>query len=196
MPGGLGPSPHPPCPPSPPDQARARTPPWVRELGSHLSVHNEHGYTSWDMLAQQSQSYKAGTVIRIYFSADWCPPCQVFNPLLKRLHSSMRAHCDKANKNIPHFEMVLVSRCKDARATEQYFSKMPWAAMTHADAAGKRGLALRERFGIMTIPALVLLDGEGVVLCQNAQERLCDDPTGQQFPWRDAPPPPTPTSRF
>jgi hypothetical protein len=53
---------------------------------------------------------------------------------------------------------------------------MPWAAMLHADATGVRGLALRDRFAITTIPALVLLDGEGALLCCNAHEWLRDDP--------------------
>ena len=149
-------------------------------------MHNEHGYTLWDTSAPTESVLQGRAVIWIYFSADWCPPYQVFIPLLKRLHSSMRAHCDKANKNIPHFEVVLVSQCQDAMATEQYFSAMPLAAMMHADTAGKRGLAPRERLGITTIPTLVLLDGEGAVLRQNAQEWLQEDPTGQQFPWWDA----------
>jgi hypothetical protein len=64
---------------------------------------------------------------------------------------------------------------------------MPWAAMLHADATGARGLALRDRFAITTIPALVLLDGEGAVLCRNVHERLRDDPLGQHFPWEGTP---------
>jgi hypothetical protein len=65
-----------------------------------------------------------------------------------------------------------VSRCRDTRAYEHYFSTMPWAAMLHAKATGARGLALRDKFAITTIPALVLLDGEGAMLCRNAHEQL------------------------
>jgi hypothetical protein len=64
---------------------------------------------------------------------------------------------------------------------------MPWTAITQAEALGKRGLDLRNKYGITTIPALVLLDGEGAVLCQNAQQRLWEDPTGTYFPWQDPP---------
>jgi thiol-disulfide isomerase/thioredoxin len=83
--------------------------PWVQELGSHLSVHYKHGYLAWDMLAPTESILKGRTVIGLYFSAEWCPPCQVFNPLLKQLHSSKQAHCNKATINIPLFEVVLVS---------------------------------------------------------------------------------------
>jgi hypothetical protein len=58
-------------------------------------------------------------------------------------------------------------------------------------------LALRDKFAITTIPALVLLDGEGAVLCQNAHERLRDDPLGKHFPWESTPATPThSTGRF
>jgi hypothetical protein len=58
-------------------------------------------------------------------------------------------------------------------------------------------LALRDKFAITTTPALVLLDGEGAVLCQNAHERLRDDPLGKHFPWESTPATPThSTGRF
>ncbi len=126
-------------------------------------------------------------MIGLYFSADWCTPCQVLNPLLTRLYSGKRAHCTGTNRNIPPFEVVLVSRCQDARATEHYFSTMPWVAMLHAKATGARGLALQDRWAITTIPALVLLNGEGAVLCRNAHEWLREDPLGEHFPWEGTP---------
>jgi len=126
-------------------------------------------------------------VIGLYFSADWCTPCQAFTPLLKHLYSCKRAHCTETNRNIPPFEVVLVSRCRDTRASEHYFSTMLLAAMLHAEATGARGLALRDKFAITTIPALVLLDGKGAVLCWNAHERLRVDPLGKHFPWESTP---------
>ncbi len=126
-------------------------------------------------------------MIGLYFSADWCTPCQAFTPLLKHLYSCKRAHCTEMNRNIPPFEVVLVSRRQDSWASEHYFSTMPWLAMLHAEAAGARDLALRDKFAITTIPALVLLDGEGAVLCRNAHERLRDDPQGKYFPWQSTP---------
>ena len=87
-------------------------------------------------------------------------------------YSCKHAHCTETNRNIPPFEVVLVSRCRDTRASKHYFSTMPWAVMLHAKAMGARGLALRDKFAITTIPALVLLDGEGVVLCRKVHERL------------------------
>jgi hypothetical protein len=152
---------------------------------AHTYLCTARGYLAWDTLEPTESILKGRTVIRLYFSVERCPPCQVFNPLLKQLHSSKQAHCDKATRSIPPFEVVLVSQCQDTRATKHYFSEMPWTAMTHVEASGKQGLALRDKFGITTIPALVLIDREGAVLCQNVQERLQEDPTGKYFPWQD-----------
>ena len=50
-------------------------------------------------------------------------------------------------------------------------------------AARPHGKALVERFGVTTIPALILLDGNGRVICTDARARLAADPTGLGFPW-------------
>jgi thiol-disulfide isomerase/thioredoxin len=183
----------------------------VQQLGSHLAVHDAHGYSTWDRVTPTGSVLfrppsvsslltgsvlKDRTVIGLYFSADWCTPCQTFNPLLKNLYSCKRAHCNETNRNIPPFEVALVSRCRDARASEHYFSTMPWSAMLHAEATGVRGLALRDKFAITTIPALVLLNGEGAVLCQNAHERVRDNPPGNTSPGRAPGSPTRPTGRF
>ena len=66
----------------------------------------------------------------------------------------------------------------------RYFDIMPrWAAMPHATAPGTMGKALATRFGVTTIPALVLLDSNGKVICTDARIRLAADPTGLKFPW-------------
>ena len=85
-----------------------------------------------------------------------------FTPLLMNLHASLRAKNTAATTSIPPFEVILISQCREATDTKNYFSAMPWTAMPHADASGPRGAALMEEFGVTSIPALILLDGEGV----------------------------------
>ncbi len=66
----------------------------------------------------------------------------------------------------------------------RYFYTMPrWTAMPHATGAGTLGKALGARFGMTTIPALVLLDSNGQVICSDARNRLAADPAGLEFPW-------------
>jgi hypothetical protein len=40
-----------------------------------------------------------------------------------------------------------------------------------------------EDFGVTSIPELILLNGEGAVVCRDGQEQLRADPTGRNFPW-------------
>jgi nucleoredoxin len=185
--GGRSPSSPPPHPPSSPSKTAAWTHHWAHEQGLHLTVHNWHGYLAWDTLALTEEVVQGRTVIGLYFSAEWCPPCRQFTPFIKQLHARERAHCTKTNTNILLFEVGLVSQCCDAAATKLYFSTMPWTAMTHAEASGVQGLALQDKCAITTIPALVLLDGKGAVIYRNGQNHLLVDPTGKYFPWQEPP---------
>ncbi len=151
------------------------------KLGPQLVAHNGHGYSSWDSLVPTLKVVRGRMVVGIYFSADWCTPCVQFTPLLMSLHASRRAHGMAAAKSIPPFEVILVLRCHDAAATKQYFSKMPWTAMPHAESIGHRGLALMEEFGVTSIPTLILLNGEGAVICREGQEHLWADLTEKTF---------------
>ncbi len=146
-------------------------------------VHDGHGYSHWDKLVPTHKVVCDRMVVGIYFSADWCTPCVQFTPLLMNLHASYRAKSTAATTSIPPFEVTLISRCRNAAATEHYFSSMPWTAMPHVDVSGPQGAALMEEFGVTSIPLLILLDGEGAVVCRDGQEQLRADPTGRNFPW-------------
>jgi hypothetical protein len=56
--------------------------------------------------------------------------------------------------------------------------------MPHESATGSLGTSLFQRFGLNTIPALVLLERKGVELCTDAWLRLISDPGEVSFPWR------------
>jgi hypothetical protein len=86
-------------------------------------------------------------------------------------------------------EVVLVSRCREAKATKYYSLTMPWLSMWH-NANNKVGMkacttALTAKFGISTIPALVLLDEQGHIICPEAHGWVNDNPKGKAFPWRE-----------
>jgi hypothetical protein len=80
--------------------------------------------------------------------------------------------------------IVFVSKCASNSDTMTYFDAMQfWRAMPHKSAMGYLGTSLFYRFGLTTIPTLVLLDRKGVVLCTDAQPRLVSNPGGVSFPW-------------
>ena len=113
------------------------------------------------------------SVVGIYFGRESCPHC---GPFLHSLVALLRRRSEAT--------IVFISRGASEADTMRYFYKMPrWTAMPHATAAGTLGKALVARFGVTTIPALVLLDSNGQVICTDARNRLAADPAGLEFPW-------------
>ena len=80
-----------------------------------------------------------------------------------------------------------MSRCRSPLDTEHLFSTMPWTALPHFEAAGPVGDALMALYGITTIPALVLLDGTGTVVCKDGRGQLVDEHTRRPVPDCDLP---------
>ena len=73
-------------------------------------------------------------------------------------------------------------QCKSKCATEHYVSTMLWTAMPHLDSLGARGQASMTPFDVSTIPAVVLLDGNGAVVCLDGRRKITEDPTDVGFP--------------
>jgi nucleoredoxin len=121
-------------------------------------------------------------MIGLYFSVDWCQPCLAFTPVLKKLYGAQRA------RGADQLEVVLVSRGREAKATKYYREDMPWVSIWHDadDEVGMeaRTLSLMARFGITSIPALVLLDKRRGLICADARDKCVADPEGWAFPWR------------
>jgi nucleoredoxin len=129
------------------------------------------------------------TSIGVYFCADWCGPCMSFTPILKQYYDERWA-CKGTNRVDP-FEVILVSRCRTAATTEHLFSTMPWPAVPHIDSVGPRGDSLMSLYGITTLPALVLLDGTGAVVCQDGRVKVVNQQAGwgstPTNPWQPVP---------
>jgi hypothetical protein len=77
------------------------------------------------------------------------------------------------------FQVILISRCKTKQDTQNFFGCMPWTALPHIDSMGTHGQSLMTKFGITSIPALVLLDGNGSVVCLDGRTRITEDPAGK-----------------
>lgn len=101
-------------------------------------------------------------IIGIYFSAQWCPACGTFTPMLVDFANSM-------SQAARSFEVVLVS--SDHGSQEMYAFmrdyKMPWLAVPHD---GERALALTKRYGVRFIPTLVVIDQLGRTITLTGRE--------------------------
>lgn len=89
-----------------------------------------------------------------YFSAHWCPPCQIFSPKLVSFYNGK-----KVGSN---FEIIFVSSDYSADAMEDYMQElaMPWPAVKFSRIKDA-GLSAYAGPGI---PCLVLFDEAGNVL--------------------------------
>jgi hypothetical protein len=106
--------------------------------------------------------------------------CSEFTPVLERLNTVQKA------RGADQLEVVLVSWCREAKATKYYSLTMPWLLMWY-NANNKVGMkactmALMAKFCISTIPALVLLDERGCVICPEARRWVNANPKGKAFP--------------
>jgi hypothetical protein len=151
-------------------------------LGPTLVRMEHYGYSDCGVKGPTATALNRHSVIGLYFSANWCPPCSALTSVLEKLYTVQKVRGAK------QLDVVLVSQCREAKATKYYCENMPWLSMWH-DADDEMGmeartLALMAKYGITSIPALVLLDKRGGVICEDAWEKCVADPEGRAFLWR------------
>lgn len=98
-------------------------------------------------------------VVALYFSAQWCPPCKAFTPVLTAAYNAI-------NQGQKQLEIVFVSADQSEEEFKNYFSGMPWLSMEfNVDAHGD----VSDKFEISSIPSLVVLNKDGTVKFSNAK---------------------------
>jgi hypothetical protein len=118
------------------------------------------------------EAFHGKAVVGLFFGRESCLHC---GPFLQSLMTLLGWHSNAT--------VVFISRCASVEDTNQYFDKMPyWTAMPHEAAAGQCGAGLFKKIDLMTISALVLLDGKGDLICWDACTCLKADPAGINFP--------------
>lgn len=103
---------------------------------------------------------KDAPLIGLYFSAHWCGPCRAFTPKLVTFVEML----SEEGIELP---IVFGSSDRDEAAFQEYFSSMPWHAFPHGDA---RIEALKAKYQVSGIPWLVVLDAEGNLVVNEADE--------------------------
>ncbi|XP_021346337.1 nucleoredoxin-like [Mizuhopecten yessoensis] len=143
-------------------------------LGNSLQKNHEGGFTLVD--TDQSEGLGEKEYVGLYFSAQWCPPCRAFKPILIEFYNKLKQA--DANK----LEIVFVSSDKDDELFKAYAKEMPWLALPFVDREKKN--ALSKKFKIQGIPTLVIVDAKtGEAITDKGREQVGSDPEGAMFPW-------------
>jgi len=79
-------------------------------------------------------------------------------------------------------EVVFVSSDRDKKSFDEYHAEMPWPALPFDSDEVKA--ALDKKFKVQGIPTIILLDSDGNVLNKDGRGAISNDPTGEDFPWR------------
>jgi nucleoredoxin len=119
-----------------------------------------------------------GSVIGLYFSAHWCPPCRGFTPELVKTYNKLKAEGKK-------FEIVFVSSDRDEAAFKEYLDEMPWLALPYEDRSKKAELS--DAFDVEGIPSFVILDANLKTIQKDGRSAVGGDKDGAEFPWYPKP---------
>ena len=107
------------------------------------------------------------TRVLLYFSAHWCTPCRGYTPELNRAYKEA---CKPDEASPAKTAIVFVSSDKDADAFAVYFGQMSFYALPYDSQTNRNAkVALSKKYGVGGIPALVALDGNGILLDKNAR---------------------------
>ena len=92
-----------------------------------------------------------GDCLMLYFSAEWCPPCRQFTPLLKNFYNALPGNAVK---------LIFVSRDHSEEEFNSYFLRHHgnWLAMNYS---GNFRDALSSHFQVSGIPEVVIVNQNG-----------------------------------
>ena len=123
-----------------------------------------------------SRDELAGKTVGFYFSAHWCPPCRAFTPNLVKFRDS----------NKDDFEVVFVSSDKSPEAQMGYMKEtgMKWYTLPHRSSEGS---ALKQKFGVRGIPALIIVSPDGKTITKNGRGDVSSNPKGAINSWSKSP---------
>eukprot|EP00397_Hematodinium_sp_SG-2012_P010499 GEMP01010614.1.p1 GENE.GEMP01010614.1~~GEMP01010614.1.p1 ORF type:complete len:299 (+),score=74.79 GEMP01010614.1:128-1024(+) len=137
---------------------------FTKILGSNLLTKDGSLKLTADLLEGKA-------AVAVYFSEQWCPPCQKFTPELVEKYNTIY----KEGKNM---EVVFVS-CDDTEAElTEYYAKQPWLALPFAQRDVREKLL--ELCDVTGFPTLAIFDPHAKIVTLDGRSKINDS---EGFPW-------------
>ncbi|CAF1062696.1 unnamed protein product [Rotaria sp. Silwood1] len=96
--------------------------------------------------------------------AHWCPPCRNFTPKLAEIYKRVQSELHEK------LDIVFVSHDENENMFNEYFTEMPWKALSFSDR--DRFMTLSKKFEVCGIPSLVVLTPSWDVLAMDGVEEV------------------------
>jgi len=112
---------------------------------------------------QGSEALSGKSVVLLYFSAHWCPPCKRFTPMLKKFYDD---HCKTEG-----VEIIFMSadRSHDDMIGYMNESHGDWFALKHNNSAIR---ALGSELEVEGIPSLFVFKADGTLITEDGTDAI------------------------
>lgn len=102
-------------------------------------------------------AFAGKTIVGLYFSAHWCPPCRRFTPKLVEAYDAVIAEGKP-------FEILFISDDRDENSYNEYYAQMPWLAFPFHVYTQEH---IKKEFEVDRIPLLLIVDVEKNVMYES-----------------------------
>lgn len=116
-----------------------------------------------------------GKYVGLYFSAHWCPPCQVFTPALVKFRDA---------NVVNNFEVVFVSADYSEKEKQVYMRETGMKWLNVPGATGPEHRDLEERFRVTGYPTLIVIAPDGTVVTNSGVEEIMISPGTAMKRWQ------------
>jgi nucleoredoxin len=134
---------------------------------------------SWFRQLPTDQILRHKKVIGVYFCGAWSSACSGVTSNLCSIYESVRSVHAAQNSGHSPFEIIFASVDRDLTSFNAQYDSMPWLAIPYQNRKVVQDLA--QQFRVSSVPSVVLLDSDGVIIARNGIHVLREFPTG--FPW-------------
>ena len=112
----------------------------------------------------------------LYFSAGWCHPCMHFLQVLKDFYNEV-------NIDGKQIEVAFITSDNEESGFREHYAKMPWMTFSYSS---KKHEELKERFDIIGVPMVLVLDAEsGFCITKKGRKDIFDIGTRALHQWKE-----------